>query len=675
MHLCGVNKTGVLLGSINCVIFLKGYVPIIYIFDIMASSHGNNTHSEAAMKEQIITEFYAKSLHIILESRTPYVSSRNYSGEQALSSPSSSSSSSSSVRPRDKWFNLALRECPAALENLDLWRQSNFEPMVVDVVLVQRRLVSDLVECSPRTDLARNLSLKERYPYCWNYEQEDFWCEAKSEKIIERWVLQYDTRKTRDTKSGSRRSSNNPLQMLYKKSILLLRSLYVTVRLLPAYKIYRDLNSSGQILPFTLAHRVASFAEPFTCREDAEMQRFEFTPVDTGCGRLCLSVLYCSSLSDVSSEPSTPMSPQVIPDYVGSPLADPLKRFPSLPVTGSLSRATPVSSSFSRRHSWSYDHGIDSPPSVSFSPSPTRSEPHASISNPRSRHFPPTSLPRYPPETSLDYKKDVGFYEYCPSPGFSPALSPSASPSLPISIPGNHVSKNLLRSESAPVSAPVAKRANSPASSQKLNFPPSPPLTSTSSGTFKTDKATVGTSVEKLFSFGKGESRQCSGLKISSGGSPQISFSRSSTKSFPDDFDDSEYPCPFDYDDDVTDPGSRPESFDQRHEPGGLFPIKKSQDAAVGALVRMLKKAPPLRQEVSDSVSLSQGCRPEMWSDGKQEANLSSESQAPVQPADSSTVISSGLITSKTTADALEELQSYRDIKNSLLAQSSKSHV
>lgn len=633
----------------------------------MASSHGN-THSEAAKMEQIITEFYAKSLHIILESRTPYMSSRNYSGEQALSSPSSSSSSSSSVRPRDKWFNLALRECPAALENLDLWRQSSLEPMVVDVVLVQRPLVSYPVDCSPKGDLARNFSLKERYPYCWNYEQEDFWCEAKSEKIIERWVLQYDTRKARDTKSGSRRLSNSTL---YKKSILLLRSLYVTVRLLPAYKIYRDLNSSGLILPFTLAHRVASFAEPFTCREDEEMQRFEFTPVDTACGRLCLSVLYCSSLSDVSSEPSTPMSPQVIPDYVGSPLADPLKRFPSLPVTGSLSRAIPSSIPFSRRHSWSYDHGTDSPPSVSFSPSPTHSEPHASISNPRSRHFPPTSLPRHLSGTSLDHKKDTGFYEYCPSPGFSPALSPSASPSLPISIPGNHLSKNMLRSESAPVSAPVAKCANSPASSHKLNFPPSPPLISARAGTFKTDKTTVGTSVEKLFSFGKGETRQCSGLKISSNSSPQISLSRSSTRSFPDDFDDSEYPYPFDYDDDVTDPGSRPESFDQT---GGLFPIKISQDAAVGALVRMLKKAPPLRQEISDSVSLSHACRPEIWNNSKPEAILSSESQAPLQHAGSSSVISSGLITSKTTADALEELRGYRDMKNSLLA-SGKSHM
>ena len=64
------------------------------------------------------------------------MSSRNFCGEQVVLSPSSSSSSSSGIRPCDKWFNLALRECPTALENLDIWRQSNLEPIVIDVILM-----------------------------------------------------------------------------------------------------------------------------------------------------------------------------------------------------------------------------------------------------------------------------------------------------------------------------------------------------------------------------------------------------------------------------------------------------------------------------------------------------------------------------------------------------------
>ncbi|TYH75641.1 hypothetical protein ES332_D04G033700v1 [Gossypium tomentosum] len=522
----------------------------------MASSH-SNTHTEAAKLEQIITEFFYKSLLIILESRSPYVSSRNYSGEQIMSSPSSSSSSSSGVRPRDKWFNLAFRECPSALENFDLCRQSNFEPVVIDVILEQKQLDWDPVTFSPKSDLVKHSSSKDKNSFFWNSDQEESGCEAKGEKVIERWFVQHESRKGRDCSSGSRRSSSNNLSALYKKLILLLRSLYVTVRLLPAYKIFRDLNSSGQIRAFKLVPRVSSSVESFTQKEEAEMQRFWFTPVDTSCGRLCLSVLYRSSISDISSESSTPMSPQFIPDYVGSPLTDPLRRFPSLPV----SQGSPSSLPFSRRHSWSFDRYKASPPSVSFSPSPTHSESHALVSNPSSRRAPPMSLPPHPPGASLPHKKNTNFDEYWPSPNFSASPSPSSSPSPSpspspsIRIPGGHLSKALLRSESAPVNIPVRKLAGSPALSCKQNLPPSPPLKISRADISWTDNnmgpMKSGATIEKLFSFGKGDGQKYSGVN-----SPRTSFFRSSSRSIQDDFDDSEVPCPFDVEYDDMDPGS-----------------------------------------------------------------------------------------------------------------------
>ncbi|CAK7328509.1 unnamed protein product [Dovyalis caffra] len=641
----------------------------------MASSH--STHTEAAKMEQIITEFFPKSLQIILESRYPFMSSRNYSGEQMVStSPSSSSSSSSNVRPRDKWFNLALRECPAAL---DLWHQSYLEPMIVDVILVQRPPIGwDPVSYSPKREIVRNFSSKDQCPFNWNSDQEELLCEGKNEKIVERWVVQYEGRKSRDSGSGCRRL-NNTLQICYKKSILLLRSLYATVRLLPAYKIFRDLNSSGQIHAYTLTHRVSSFVEPFTRKEEAEMQRFVFTPVDTSCGRLCLSVLYRSSVSDVSSESSTPMSPQFIPDYVGSPLAEPLKRFPSLPV----SHGSPSSLPFSRRHSWSYDLNNASPPSFPFSPSPTRLEKHISISNPSSRRFQPMNLPPHPPEVPSVHTKKTSFDEYYPSPNYTP--SPSQSP--PIYIPGSNLSKDLIRSESAPVSIPVVKHASPPLLPNKQNLPPSPPLKATRSGTPRTDKSIglvhTGATVEKLFSLGRDDIRKYSSSKMSSNSSPQISFSRTSSRSYQDDFDDSEFPCPFfdvEYDDGM-DPGSRAESLDKKghlfdpSEPGVLFPVKKSQDAAVGALVRMLKNAPPLHQDFSSSGDLPPDSRSKTWSRNLQECNPVSGAPAGQQAA-ASGVASSGLVASKTTADALEELRSYKDMmKDLLLSQADRSNT
>ncbi|CAK9162558.1 unnamed protein product [Ilex paraguariensis] len=477
--------------------------------------------------EQIITEFFTKSLHIILESRCPYVSSRNYSGEQVLSSPSSSSSSSSSVRPRDKWFNLALKYCPAALENIDFWRQSNLEPMLVDVILMQTTSDWDPVNCSPQKRPIRNLSSKDRFPYCWNSEQEEFRGEVKSETIIERWVVQYESRKSgRDCGSGSKRSSCTSSNILYKKLILLFRSLYVMVRLLPAYKLFRELNSSAQIRTFNLVYRVSSFVEPFTRREEAEMQKFVFTPVDTSCGRLCLSVLYRSSLSDVSSGPSTPISPQFIPDYVGSPMADPLKRIPSLPIV----QCSPSSSPFGRRHSWSYDLYRASPPSAFLSPSPTHSESCASISKPSSH----VSHLQVYLVICLKHLNSRG-----------------------------NVSKALLWSESAPVSIPGSKLANIPSLSSKQNLPPSPPLKATQLSISKMDGSSglvlTGSTAEKLFSLGKDDTGKLSGVKMSSNSSPQKSVSRGSSRlSFQDDYDDSEFSGPFIVDDDdMTDPGSR----------------------------------------------------------------------------------------------------------------------
>ncbi|BAT73285.1 hypothetical protein LR48_Vigan01g016300 [Vigna angularis] len=622
----------------------------------MASSHGN-AHSDAAKMEQIITEFFAKSLHIILESRAPYVSSRNFYGDQAALSPCSSSSSSSSVRPRDKWFNLALRECPAALENIDIWRQNNIECIVIDVILVQRPLDWDPVTASlsPRRVLPRSSSLKERCPFGWNTDQEELGVVGRSEKIVERWVVQYESRKTRDSSSCSRRSSSVSLHNSYKKSTLLLRSLYSTLRLLPAYKVFRELNSSGQIRDFTLTHRVSSFVEPFTRKEEAEMMKFGFTPVDTSSGRLCLSVMYCPVVSGVSSEPSTPMSPQVITDYVGSPLADPWRRFPSVPVAGLPSHGSPSSLPSSRQRSFSFDHYRASPPS--YLPSPTYSESLSSVYNASLRRFPPASLPPHPTEMSLIQKKNTNYDDYYHS------RSPSTDNSGPLPC------KPLLRSGSAPVSIP-AEVANFPGYSNRHNVPPSPPLIG-SRGTAKIDRFTnamqTGATAEKLFSLGKDESRKYSGVKISSNSSP-------SSRSYQDDFDDTDFTCPFDVDDDdITDPGSRAESLDhgllaETFEGGGFFPIRKSHDAAVGALVQMLKKAPPLRQDFSTSQHLSQGVtNPETWNN-----NIGGPSEI-LEASKQVSIMSSGIIaTRKTTADALEEFQGYKEMKNLLLMRDSK---
>ncbi|KAK6125615.1 hypothetical protein DH2020_040642 [Rehmannia glutinosa] len=362
------------------------------------------------------------------------------------------------------------------------------------------------------------------------------------------------------------------------------------------------------------------------------MQRFVFTPVETSCGRLCLSVLYRSSVLDVSSEPSTPMSPQFIPEYVGSPMAEPLKRFPS----GLVSQSSPSSSPFGRRHSWSYDLYRASPPSMNPSPSPTYSESHASSSKQLSHRLPPASLPRHlHDETPAAHMKNPSYDEYWPSPMYSP----SPSPSPPAYVSGSHLSKSLLRSESAPVSIPASRLSGMPSLPNKQLMPPSPPM--------KANRLTISkrvahsgihqttSTVDKLFSFSKDEPGKMVVVKPSSHSSPSKSFSRSSSRlSFQDDYDDSEFSGPFVVDDEeMIDPGSRPGLFDLPghpsgpHEPGGIFPIKKSQDAAVGALVRMLKKAPPLRQDDSVTTQYLSGSKLQTLRNCMQDTHGISEEQ------------------------------------------------
>ncbi|KAJ0264412.1 Autophagy-related protein 13b [Hirschfeldia incana] len=598
-----------------------------------------SSNSEGAKAEQIIFEFFAKSLHIILESRTPFMSSRNFSGEQMICSPSSSSSSSSSVRPRDKWFNLALRECPAALESFDIGRRSTLEPLVVDVVLVASPF--DQMNSPGGRELIRNFSGKE-----YLSDQDELGCEGKNEQIIERWVVQYDNRKVKEPSRRSSSSSSNKLQVMYKKATLLLRSLFAMVRLLPAYKIFRELNSSGQIFKFKLVPKVPTIVEPFTRREEAEMHKFAFTPVDTICGRLCMSVLY-RSLSDVScSQHSAPVSPTFITDYVGSPLADPLKRFPSLP----LSYGSPPLMSFQRRHSWSFD---PPPPSVSCSPSPTHSDfSQALVTNPSSLR----RLPPHPCDIPSGRRKENYAEEYLQD--FSPPCSPS----------GQAVPRSITRTESAPVRIP----APSFQSKQNVVVAPSSHLKLARHASLKPVRnagpVESGAALEKLNIYGREDFRRNSGVKLSTNSSPRISLSRSSSRSYRDDFDDTDFPCPFDVEyDEITDPSSsRPGSFEQRgdaHEPphelsSGSYP-KKSQDAEVGALVNMLKKAPPLRQDVSES-SISELC----WNNNKNKPGGGQEI------ATASMTASGIALAAKTTADALEELRSYKDMRNVLLSQS-----
>lgn len=574
------------------------------------------TSSEPPMVEQVITEFFAKSLHIILESRSPYESSRSFTRPSPPSSPLSGS------QPRDRWFNLALRDCPAALENFDLWRQSNLEPLVIDIVMMHR-------------DDTNTTS-------------------TEGGRIIERWVIQYETGKAgsgsgNGSKNHSRRSRNSSAEdhslyrSIYKGSTVLFRSLHLVVRLLPAYNLFRELNSSGRIRPLNLSHKISSFVEPFTRAEDAEMKHYAFTPIETLLGRLSLSVSYIPVLEVVAApKPTTSMPTELIMDYVGSPTTDFLRNFSSLPSDG----ISPACAAMARRHSWSIDHGAR--PSPSPSPASINSEPRGRLQPRVLLHENPLTI------CSSGKKKTTGFEECYPSPPLSPSPSHSPSPSYP--------RNPLLRYESAPVVIPTTRDSGggslppSPSlkgkhqSSQNYNLTPSPDGNSNTRkdlvkfGEFENNRA-----LQKVLSFGKNDLGYFHGLKLT----------RTSSKLFiTDELDERELAFAWEDRDIIIDQLNRACISDRgcqgtNQDAGGS--VMRTPAATIGALVRMLKTAPGLR-ESRPSITAPP---PLPQESSVQRVMTEEHGDAASGPA---------LLQSKTAADALEELKKYKAMRESIVS-------
>ncbi|XP_043696665.1 autophagy-related protein 13a isoform X2 [Telopea speciosissima] len=609
----------------------------------------NNPQSESGRSEQIISQFLLKSLHIVLDSRIPSLRPHDHSGDLTPVSR---------VRKSDRWFNLALGERPAALENLNFWHRNVMDPMIIDVILVHDESTSSAVDEFYSTS----------------------GMDASAETVIERWIVQYESRTTVPQLLESPAS----YKKMYKKSIILLRSLHSTLRLLPAYRIFRQLCSSNQTYNFDIIYKVSSFSEPFSRAEEDAMKHYSFVPIEAPPGRLCISVTYRPTLSDFNLEPSALLPPQIITDYVGSPATDPLKIFSStekgvqptsFPLRGTRS---PSSAPFQRPHSWTSGIHRAAPFSQNhhLGGSPTAY---------RSSHL-PSDYPISPPDfyghkiqgyRPPTHKKGISFDEY----PLSPPFSSSPTPSPPTYSSGGNLLQNRLRSGSAPVSIPLPMMGRNHryltpnfSDPNRHSLPPMSPRSTkpdlssqeSPSGSRSFRKADILKAGElysgltnlylgqKVFKDSKDDSGRFTGL-VSSSGSPKIGFSRSSSRlSFQDDLDDCDFSCPFAVDDvDSSDTQNRSlEGKETTESTSQVFSSsRKSQDAAVGVLVHMLRTAPPLRQDHSCYSSNSP-------------SELEGEASA-----------ASGFFVPRRTADALAELRSYREMKDLLLSQSGTSLV
>nr|XP_043634721.1 autophagy-related protein 13a [Erigeron canadensis] len=580
--------------------------------DFLQYNSNNNNGNEHGRNEQIVCQFLLKTLHIVLESRVPSIVIPN----------------SQLKKKTDKWFNLALgcdRPPPAALDSFNFWNRNLMEPMVIDIMLV----------LPPQSS------------------------SASLETVIERWVVQYQPSSSSSPVSNYKKT--------YKKSIILLRSLYAMMRLLPASRAYRKLSLSTNTCDFHIDYKLSSFCAPFTRLEEHLMKQYTFFPVEAQHGRLSISVKYRDSLSDFNLHTSPSFPPEIITDYVGSPATDPFRAFPTRTNTRPTVWQSPTPPH--RPHSWT--SGLTKGPPFTHNQSSYGSPPpaHRSSSGRYDFSSSPTDVygqrtPSYRPPT---HHRRTSFDDY----HLSPPFSPSPSPSPPTYLSAGNYMQSRLRSETAPVSIPNPLMTRSPrylspnlSDPNRHSLPPPSPRSTryehssheSPSGIRslrKSEMSRVGDlssgsgsgsanqySSHKVSRDNKDDSGRFSGL-LSSSGSPRIGFSRSSSRlSLQDELDDIDFSCPFIVDDVDSCDSPISQGFELSSH------AKKSQDAAVGALVRMLRTAPPLRQDCS-CYSLSDGVEPEL-----------------------SAGSGSRLFMPRKTSDALEELKGYRDIKHLILSKS-----
>ncbi|CAH9058654.1 unnamed protein product [Cuscuta epithymum] len=545
--------------------------------------HGN-PQGEHGRFEQILSQFLLKSLHIVLDSRVPSTRNQARIGE---------------VKKSDKWFNLVLGDRPSVLDNLNFWHRNLMEPMNIDIVLVQDKPGSGL-----------------------------------SSTVIERWIVQYESKRT----SSSQVGDSSSYKKTYKKLIILLRSLYSMTKLLPAYKAFRKLSSS-QSCDFELNYKVSSFSAPFSRTEEQLMKHYSFIPVDVQNGCFCLSVTYHENLlSEFNLETSACFPTEIITDYVGSPLADPMRSFPSmsldkgvLPTSYPLRRTqSSTPGPFHRPHSWT--SGV-----------------HRGISLAQNDRLRWTAGVH----NGISLAQNERFLG-SPSPPFSPPAY--ISESSPVNIPHSMNIRNS-RYTSHNFSDPnrILLPPQSPRSTKHDSLSHEYP-----SGIRALKKPDAARAGETMFGSANLSPKISRDVKddsgrFSSSDSPRIGFSRSSSRvSVQGDLDDPDFACPFVVDDVDSSSSLASQNLDKKavgpESPAqAFFGTRKAQDSAVGALVQMLKTAPPLRQDTS-CYSTTSSVKPDLEGEG---ITASFDLSAP-----------------RKISDALEELKAYKELKDVLLSKS-----
>ncbi|KAF2744141.1 hypothetical protein M011DRAFT_409355 [Sporormia fimetaria CBS 119925] len=378
---------------------------------------------------QVIQNFFTKSALTIVSSRVTLPQAFNRNGELRY----------------NRWFNVVLEETDVLAHDLSEWKSTDavdgpHSRLCIEIYLDVRGL-------GPKQSLVIHDSEGKR----WDVADalENLGPAARGPKstqiVLERWMVYIGDK---DTTRPS--ELQDTLPNVYKKAVVLFRSLYAYCRLLPAFRYSRALAKQPANLPsLKMDYRILNadiasphqdtLSVPLYPSSESIVETQDFTPSNAPVGPLCISVQYRSNCDFAVVDSESLLSSQFMgidDTYMTRDNRDPARIPGSLPVTRLHAQETPdLGQAYG---SMSTFHQVGPPPGTSPM-SALRAARDMPSSSPREsppQKLPPNHRTAQGSKSSLR-SNDAPSYQRRPSVSFQPfkAGSLSSSPAAAANLP------------------------------------------------------------------------------------------------------------------------------------------------------------------------------------------------------------------------------------------------
>ncbi|KAF2485533.1 autophagy-related protein 13-domain-containing protein [Neohortaea acidophila] len=253
-------------------------------------THDSGQDRELTKLNQIIQHFHTKAALLICSSRANLPRSQNQHGD---------------IR-QNRWFNVVVDETDVLLDHLQEWRRHDlFEdrprPLVIEMFLDTAHLTSNQVLVI-KDDAGRRHNVANALSPSTSGAQPSRSGARQCEVVLERWTLELG-----DANRHTPAELDEKLPNVYKKGVVLFRSLYTFLRIVPAFKLYRKLlRQTGSHQALKLKFRIKkgrgsaqgeldSLLTPLCPHEKNArdiVEHYAFQPLVTPAGPLHCSVHY-----------------------------------------------------------------------------------------------------------------------------------------------------------------------------------------------------------------------------------------------------------------------------------------------------------------------------------------------------------------------------------------------